>query len=242
MNLTYLRIEIKRLIRNPRIMIFTIILPSVMLGVFGSQAKGATIGGVPASAYLMVTIGLYGAMTAALSSAGLIAVERSIGWNRQLRLTPLTPAKYVLAKFGLSMLIALVPLIVVQLIGAIGLGVRLPAGTWAGAFLGAWLGAVPFAALGIALGYVAKPSSIQQLSGLISMMLALFGGLWVPYEAMPHWMKIVADVTPTHWVSQVALSPLSGGVTRHAITVMAAWTLGLALLARRLFRADTARA
>ena len=41
----------------------------------------------------MVSMGLFGSMSAAIGSGGTIAVERGLGWNRQLRLTPLQPRR-----------------------------------------------------------------------------------------------------------------------------------------------------
>ena len=40
----------------------------------------------------MVSMAGFGAMIAAIAGGARIAAERSVGWNRQLRLTPLAPA------------------------------------------------------------------------------------------------------------------------------------------------------
>ena len=40
----------------------------------------------------------FGAMTAVIAGGARIAAERSVGWNRQLRITPLAPARYFRAK------------------------------------------------------------------------------------------------------------------------------------------------
>ncbi|HET6213149.1 MAG TPA: ABC transporter permease [Micromonosporaceae bacterium] len=243
MNLTYLSAEIRRLVRNKRILIFSVAMPAILLLIFGGLNKGETLNGVGVAAYTMVSMGLFGSMSAAMGSGGSIAVERGLGWNRQLRLTPLSPGGYVLTKVFLSLLMAVPPLVVVYLIGAIGLDVRLPASTWALVGLGSWLGALPFAALGVVIGYVAKPDSVQQVSGLLYMLLAAFGGLWVPVEVMPHLMRSIAEFTPAYWVGQVARSPLfHGGLSMRAVAVMLAWAVGLGLVALRRFRADTARA
>ncbi len=46
----------------------------------------------------MVAMAGYGAMIGALSIGARIAAEREVGWNRQLRLTPLSPRTYFRAK------------------------------------------------------------------------------------------------------------------------------------------------
>lgn len=103
-NTTMLAIELRRMLRNRRTLIFALVLPSALYFVFGSGSQGSEkLGGdsVPGSnvaAYLMVSMALYGgAMIAASTGAG-VAVERALGWSRQLRLTPLNPAVYILVK------------------------------------------------------------------------------------------------------------------------------------------------
>jgi ABC-2 type transport system permease protein len=149
MNLAYLRIEIKRLIRNRRVLIFSVLLPALLLLIFGGIDKGDQLNGVGVAEYLMVSMGVFGSMSAAIGSGGSIAVERGLGWNRQLRLTGLEPNGYVLTKLALSLLMALPPIVTTYLVGAAALHVRLPAQTWL--LIGglSWLGALPFAALGL---------------------------------------------------------------------------------------------
>jgi ABC-2 type transport system permease protein len=242
MNLTYLRMELIRVLRNRRVLIFSILLPSILLLVIGGVSHGTTRG-VSAAAYIMVSMGIFGAMSAATGSAGSIAVERGVGWNRQLRLTPLSPVRYVVSKVILSLVLVLPPLVVVYLLGAVALHVQLSPAVWLQIFVGSWLSALPFAALGLVVGYLAKPDSIQQVSGLIFFLLALLGGLWIPIETMPHLMRVVADYTPAYWAGQVARGPLfHGHLNPKAIAVLLAWAVGLGIIGFRRFQADTARA
>lgn len=243
MNVTYLRMEIRRLLRNKRVLIFSMLMPALLLLIFGSLYKKDSLSGASAAAYLMVSMGLFGSMSAAIGSGGSIAVERGIGWNRQLRLTPLRPNGYVMSKVVLSLLMALPPLVLTYLVGVLALGVRLPGQTWVEILAGSWLGALPFAALGLVVGYIAKPDSVQQISGLLYMLLAAFGGIWVPIEQMPATMHHIAEWTPAYWVGLFARSPLfHSSFNTHALLMIFAWAAVLGLVALRRFRADTARA
>lgn len=240
---TYLLMELKRLPRNKRVLIFSMLMPAVLLLVFGGLNKGQDLNGVDASAYIMVSLGVFGSMTSVMGRGGSIAVERGIGWNRQLRLTPLRPSRYVAIKVATSLLMAIPPLVVVYLLGALALGVHLSATTWLLVFVGSWLGALPFAALGVVIGYVATPDSVQQVSALLYMLLAAFGGLWVPIEVMPRLMRDIAEFTPAYWVGQLARNPLfHGSLDMRGLLVLLAWAVGLGFVALRRFRADTARA
>ena len=243
MNATYLRLEVVRMVRNRRLIIFSLLMPAVLLLIFGGLYKQDSLNGVGAAAYLMVSMGLFGSMSAAIGSGGSIAVERGIGWNRQLRLTPLRPVNYLLTKVVLSLVMALPPILITYAVGAVTLDVRLPAQTWLLIAAGSWLGALPFAALGLVIGYIAKPDSVQQISGLLYMLLAAFGGIWVPVEQMPDLMHRIAEWTPTYWVGQIARSPLFHQAwTMHEVWMLALWTVVFSLVAVRRFRRDTARA
>ncbi|WP_432972180.1 ABC transporter permease [Dactylosporangium sp. CA-233914] len=238
--MTYLRLETMRLYRNKRLVIFSTLMPALLLLIIGGVSVG---GDADARKYVMVSMALFGAMTAAISSGGTIAVERGLGWNRTLRLTPLSPGAYVLNKVFLALLVGVPPVIVTFLIGALGLHVRLSAAEWILCAAGSWLSSLPFAALGVVIGYLAKPDSVQQVSALINLTLAAFGGLWVPVNLMPDALRYIAKLTPSYWTGQVARSPLDHGhIDGQAIVVLLGWTVVLALIALRRFRVDTARA
>jgi ABC-2 type transport system permease protein len=241
-NPTYLLMELRSTVRNPRFLIFTLIMPLALFLVFGRAGSGGTIDGLDAVAYLMVSMALFGGISAALSSGVRIAVERSIGWNRLLRLTPLRPATYVAAKGGLAMLVALPAMVAVYGLGALDMHVHLAPRLWAEIAVISWLGLVPFALLGVVIGYVATADTAQPITGTLFLVLSMLGGIWFPISQLPHGFQEVAHATPSYWLFEIARSPLTGGgLDRHALVVLAAWTAGLAALAVRRFRTATAR-
>jgi len=77
----------------------------------------------------MVGLAAFGTMNAVLSSGVRIAAERSVGWNRQLRLTPLSTRAYFRVKVLTACAMALVAIALLYTAGAT-LGVRLQAGNW----------------------------------------------------------------------------------------------------------------
>ncbi|MEU4393642.1 ABC transporter permease [Kribbella sp. NPDC023855] len=244
MNLDYLMFDIRRTLRNRRVLIFSILMPVILFAIFGlTIPKDASQNGISAIAYVMVSMAIFGSMSAAMSSGGVIAAERDGGWNRTLRLTPLKPQAYVTTKVILSLLLAVPPLLVVFAFGMVVGHVHLSATQWLTVALVSWLGALPFAAIGLVIGYVAKPDSVQPITGLSTMLIAAFGGLWLPVDQMPSVMKHIAEVTPAYWTGLSSRSALSqSGLDYHAVLVVLAWTAGLGIIAVRRFRADTARA
>lgn len=105
-----------------------------------------------------------------------------------------------------------------------------------------WLALVPFAALGVVIGYAAGPDAVQALLPVVSIGLSLLGGLWIPVTAMPGWMAQAARAVPSYWLGELSRSALSSAaLSGTAVLVLAAWTLVLGALAIRLFRRETAR-
>jgi ABC-2 type transport system permease protein len=244
MNRNYLIFDVRRTLRNRRVLIFSILMPLVLFMIFGlTIPNDASEGGISAIAYVMVSMAMFGSMSAAMSSGGVIAAERDGGWNRTLRLTPLKPQAYVVNKVILSLLLAIPPLLVVFVFGMAVGHVHLDAGQWAMVAIVSWLGALPFAALGLVIGYVAKPDSVQPITGLSTMLIAAFGGLRLPVDQMPSIMKHIAQLTPAYWTGLTSRSALTqGGVDTQALMVVLGWTVVLGFIGLRRFRADTARA
>ena len=114
--LRYVLLETKRQLRNVRAMVFTFAVPVVMLLVFGA-AYGSQQDPTTHLQYLVVTtlqMASYGAMMAALSQAFAIVNERSIGWNRQLRVTPLSGWGFLVSKVIAAMAFAAVSIVVTR--------------------------------------------------------------------------------------------------------------------------------
>jgi len=177
-------------------------------------------------------------MATMISCGARIAAERSIGWNRQLRISPLSPAAYFRAKVLTSYMMAAISLVALYLAG-LSLGVSLNASQWLAMTGLILVGLVPFAALGIAIGHLLTPDSIgSALGGSISL-LALLGGVWFPLSGFLHQL---AQYVPSYWLVQASHVVLGGAAwPARGWLVMAAWTVTLTVLARRLYQRDTAR-
>ena len=242
LNPTYLGLEIRRILRNRRTLFFILIMPAVFFLLFGLPQKGQTLGnGEPVTGYIMISLAVYGAMVATTSGGAMVAVERAQGWSRQLRLTPLRPAAYITTKVLSAMTLGLAAVIVEFLVGAVA-GVRMPMHVWVFAGLAAWVGSLVFAAFGLFIGYLVPAENVMQFLGPILAILAMFGGLFVPLDVLPHAFQEVAKWTPVYGIGTIARSPLTGdSVTMAEVVNVVAWTLAFGLGAARLFRRDTAR-
>src|SRR6188474_2091736 len=127
-NLGMIRLELRRMMRNRRTVVFTLVMPAVFFLLFGTNAssKAEAAGGGNVSGYILVSMAVYGAMLATTSGGAMVSIERAAGWSRQLRLTPLRPAAYVAVKLILAMIIGGVSVAVAFTVGAFS-GARMPA-------------------------------------------------------------------------------------------------------------------
>ncbi|MFJ8578425.1 ABC transporter permease [Micromonospora sp. NPDC093277] len=237
-----LAIEIRRVLRNRRTLMFTLVMPAVFFLLFGLPQRGEELpNGRPVTGWIMISLAVYAAMVATTSAGAAVATERALGWSRQLRLTPLRPAAYVAIKVATAMVLGLAGVLVEFAVGAAA-GVRLPADVWLISGLAAWAGSLVFAAFGLFVGYLAPAENVMQFMGPVLAILAMFGGLFVPLEMLPHAFQEIAKFTPVYGVGQLARAPLTGdGVDWAAVGNLVAWTAVFGLGAARLFRRDTSR-
>lgn len=242
----YLGLETRRILRNPRYLMFTLGFPAgfylLFTMLYGSQAVGSGAGAVSFAAIYMVSMAAYGAMGAAMNSTGpALSAERAGGWSRQLRVTPLPPLAYVLGKAATAVLVALPALILVTLLGVLLHHVRMSPQAWVGFLVGVWLGTIPFAVLGILIGYSFDTQSAQGGMMVVYFGLSILGGMWFPYQIMPHTMQVIAQVLPSYHFASLGWNALAGQwVGWNNIAVLAAYTLIFGLAAIRRYQRDEA--
>jgi len=81
LNPTLLRIELLRVLRNRRTMIFTLVMPAVFYLIFGVSQSYADqdAGRGNVAAYIMISMAAYGAMIASTGGGAMVATERAQG-------------------------------------------------------------------------------------------------------------------------------------------------------------------
>ncbi|MCG6499038.1 ABC transporter permease [Kitasatospora sp. A2-31] len=238
---TLIRLEILRTLRNKKYLLFTVLYPALMYVFFiNAYGTGELAGGLPVKTYFMVSMATFGAVGSVLSgSAQRIALERSSGWTRQLRLTALPGRAYTVAKIAASAVTTLPAILVVFAVGA-SQGVELEVGRWAGLVAALWLGSFVFAALGVALGYAAAPDSVQTIVMITYMALALFGGTWFPVSGT---LETFARFNPVYLYNELATFTRPGhALDLGAVAGLAGFLVVFVAAAAVLYRRDTRRA
>jgi ABC-2 type transport system permease protein len=236
-------LELRRLMRNKRTVIFTLVMPAVFFLLFGTggDLKSQRVGGGNVTGYILISMAVYGAMLATTSGGAMVSVERAAGWSRQLRLTPLKPVAYIAVKLTLAMILGAVSVGVAFVVGALA-GAQLPAAAWVECGLLAWVCALVFAAFGVFMGYLLPSENVMQILGPVLAVLSFAGGLFVPLDTLGHTFATIAKFTPVYGVGEIARYPLTheGNLWLAAVNVLV-WTAVFAGGAMWRFRRDTAR-
>jgi ABC-2 type transport system permease protein len=229
--LAFGRFEVGRLLRSWKFLVITVGFPVTFYMLFlGNQSAGSLIEGtVSWRAYLMVTMCSFGALVAGLTAGGArLSAERASGWARQLRVTPIPAWSYVVTKVVASMLVILPVMALVDAVGAAFGGVSLSIGNWLGLTAVLWVSALPFALLGVFIGYVANSETAFPVVIALMFVLGYFGGLFDPLDNMPGALQAAAQALPSYHNASLGLAFLDGqGLGLQHWLVLAAYALVL---------------
>ncbi|MCU1501017.1 MAG: transporter permease [Ilumatobacteraceae bacterium] len=245
MNTTYAKYEVLRLVRNKRAFIFSLIFPLALFLVIAGSNKDQFIDAgnvhLPFPTFYMVSMASYGAMIAAISGGARVALERSVGWTRQLRLTPLKVRTYFSTKVLTAYAMALVSIALLYIAG-ISYGVRIsPFGRWLGMTGLLLVGVLPFVALGIAIGHLLTIDAMGPAVGGGSAFFGFLGGQWFPLPDHGA-LHYIGEATPSYWLTQASHVGIGApSWNAQGWLIVGAWIVATTLLAGWSYRRDPNR-
>jgi ABC-2 type transport system permease protein len=231
------RLEIRRALRNRRVMFFSVAYPVALYLIIGKQGK-ATLNGVDFSVYYMLAMATFGSLGTSLNNTAIrIAQERKEGWTRQLRLTALPGEGYVVAKVLTAGVMALPSIGLVFLVGGLFNSVHLGAAGWVVSAVTIWIGALIFAALAVAIGYSLPNDTVQLVTMIVYLGMSFLGGLWFTVSGA---LGDFAKALPTYQENEVSRNVIAHHpVSAVSYLVLAIWLVAAASLAGWLFRRDS---
>ncbi|MGW1558387.1 ABC transporter permease [Streptomyces sp. NPDC002144] len=239
-----IKLELTRALRNRRFLFFSVIYPSVIFLLVSNQTGTVDGTGLSVAKYVMVSMASFGALTAVLmGNSERIAKEREGGWVRQLRLTSLPGRGYVLAKTASAAVVSLPSIVMVFLVAAAVKDVRLETWQWFALTGAIWAGSLVFAALGVAIGYLASGDAVRPIAMIVYFGLSILGGLWMPSSTFPTWLQDIAKWLPTHAYAALGRAiEQSQAPHTQDIAILVAFFLLFAGGAAWLYRKDTLKA
>ncbi|MGM9467711.1 ABC transporter permease [Streptomyces murinus] len=241
-----IKLELTRALRNKKFLFFSVLYPAILFLIIAGNADGTKMDGtgLTLATYMMVSMASFGALTAVLmGNSERIAKERESGWVRQLRLTPLPGRGYVLAKTASAAVVSLPSIVVVFLVAAAVKDVRLDAWQWLALTGIIWAGSLVFAALGVAIGYLASGDAVRPITMIVYFGLSILGGLWMPTTTFPQFLQDIAKWLPTHAYAALGRA-IEESQAPHTtdIAVLAVYFVLFAGGAAWLYRKDTLKA
>jgi len=223
-SLTLLRLELSRMLRNRRTVVFTLILPVALVLTVGNQKDTADkVNSGNVGAYILISMAMYGAALTSAATGSMVATERAVGWSRQLRLTPLKPVSYILTKALVALVMGALSIAACNIVGVLNGKAEMPAGVWVASAVVALFCTLTFAALGVFFGYLLPSENVMQILGPGLALLSFLGGLFYPLSNYPDWVRHIAYWTPMYGVSEVARAPLTHDLPWFAIVNAVGW-------------------
>ncbi|TCP69250.1 ABC transporter permease [Baia soyae] len=192
------KIELLRTFRNRKSIFFTLLMPIIFYFIM-SQNGAEKMGGVEWKAYFLISMTAYGLMGSSIFNLSLRLVqERTQGWSHQLKVTPLPPIVYFIAKVSVQLLVNLGQIVVMFLVGHFVNNVELTAGQWVGAGFWLLIGSLPFLAIGTLFGTMNKIETAQIINQIVTLGLSFLGGIFYPIELFPEWLRKFGEWTPSY--------------------------------------------
>jgi ABC-2 type transport system permease protein len=237
---THVHYELLRALRSWRTLLLSFGLPLVVYCTVTPSSRHTMPDGIPFPLYFMTGMAAYGAMWGSINPGARIARDRSKGWVRALRITPLRARTEIVAKVLTAYLLALLTLALLYLAGAL-FGVHLDAAQWfemTGLLL---VGLAPFVAAGIALGHVVSVDALPAAMGGFVVLLALLGGAFG--QLFPSGVMLtIVKLLPSYWLVHAGRAVVgSGNWPAEGWIVVAVWALCLTPLAAIAYRHDTGK-
>jgi ABC-2 type transport system permease protein len=251
LGLRRVHIELLQFVRDREAAFFTMILPVLLLVVFGSAFSGDVAPGVSFSQYFLAGMLASGIVYSSFQNLAIVITqERDDGTLKRLQGTPMPKAAYFIGKVGLVLVTYLTQVALMMAIGVALFDVHLPDSAydwWTFTWVSV-LGLVCCTLLGIAFTALARSGrGAPALVTPVVLVLQFTSGVFFQYDELPSWMQQFAALFPLKWLCQGMRSvflpdsfqrqELAGSweLDRVAL-VLAAWTLVAAVLALRFFR------
>jgi ABC-2 type transport system permease protein len=162
---------------------------------------------------------------------------------RRLRLAPVNTGSVVMARVGVSVLVALIQMVLFLLIATTPyFGLKLTSAWWMGIPI-VICGTLAFMSIGLLVGSFAKTQqAATAAANLIILPMAFLGGAFIPLDFAPNWIREVSYAMPLRYLVTGMQDVMARGEGPSAalppIAILLGLTLVLCLISVRVFRWD----
>jgi ABC-2 type transport system permease protein len=190
--LAHVRAQMLELARYPAYVVPTLAFPAAFFLVL-ARPHGSS-----AATVEMATFAGFAVIGVAFFQFGVgIAAERASPWERYLRTLPVAPSARLASRVLAAAPFAAAAAGVTVGAALASTDAALPLASWLELAAATAVGLVPFALLGIALGYLAPERGALPIANLLYLGLSYAGGLWLRPGRLPAGVAAVSPYLPT---------------------------------------------
>jgi ABC-2 type transport system permease protein len=197
-------------------------------------------GDVDAQRYMLASYATFGVIGPGLFGFGVsLGAERENGLLTLKRALPMPPMAYLLGKMAMAMLMATVVMLLLLSLGLFVAHVPLGAKQIVAMLATGAFGVLPFCALGLLVGTLAKGQGAPGMVNLVYLPMAFLSGLWMPLSMLPKVLGRIAPVWPSWHLNalmQAAAGTRGASVGLHVLVLAGFAVVFLLLASRRLRR------
>jgi ABC-2 type transport system permease protein len=228
------RYQALELLRYPAASVPMLFFPALFFVFFGLSAPAGQADFTLASFAAFAVLGI------AFFQFGVgIAADRASPWERFLRTLPVGAGSRFAARVLTALVFAFLAAVVVVAVAVAATPVSLGPLAWLRLAAVLSAGSVPFALLGIAIGYWSAPKAALPLANVLYLALSYAGGLWTRPAALPHAVQRISVVLPTRaWGELLWASVAPRPWPAFAVLELAAAGVLFAILALLGYRRD----
>jgi ABC-2 type transport system permease protein len=231
--------------RNPRVMVFTIAFPIVLLLLFASifsKGKDATThfagGSITTDAYFTAGILAYAISMACFSSLAIgITTQREMGLLKRFRGTPVPSWTFIAARILGSIVMVAVMAVALVVIGWLVFSIKISAAGIAELAVFIVLGTAAMCSLGVALtAFTTSAESASTIAPFSTVILAFISGVFIPTDQLPKSLVQIGKFFPLAHLAEGLQAAFNTGpvhLSGENVAVLALWGgVGLAIAAR----------
>ncbi|WP_299537448.1 ABC transporter permease [uncultured Streptomyces sp.] len=236
----YVKFEILQAVRIPAVFIGLLFMPVGGMLVFVIP----TMGSDPATATMgTASMCLFAVLIICSAQYGMgIADSRTKPWGGYVRTLPGGPLPKMVSMITLSMLMTVlgtIPLVLVAMAGTEAEASPADVALGFGALL---LAVIPFALFMLAVGYAVNPYLVNMLTSVAPLLLVVLGGLLADPTDTGGFIGTVAPYIPIRGAAELVWAAVSDYSPRPVSLIsQGVWTVVLAFVAHRAYRADEGR-
>ncbi|MBS4461272.1 ABC transporter permease [Aerococcaceae bacterium zg-B36] len=171
---------------------------------------------------------------ALFSFPALLETDKKNNWLIQIQHSPISLSQYYTVKVIRVFVSFIISIIINFIVGFLIRNVTMSTSQWLVSALLLLVGSSAYLAIGLLLTLFNNIQTMSVFANILYLVLAIFGGSWMPYEVLPKWMQQVAHFMPSYHVNQLVLGYLKNNkVNSLTLLIVLAYAIivgGIALI------------